>query len=62
MVVELIVIANVPFTLPLKSPLRVKFPVSLVCPSTRQEPVEVNLKFVTLTAPPPLWFRDVVKV
>jgi hypothetical protein len=46
------VIPNVPFTLPLKSPLRVKFPVSVVCPSIKHEPVEVKLKFEMLTEPP----------
>jgi hypothetical protein len=57
--VELMVIPNVPVTFPLKFPLRVNVPVSEVSPDTKHEPVEVNVKFETLS-PPPLVSASVV--
>lgn len=45
-----IVRSNLPFTCPLKVPLRVKEPVS-VSPELKQGEMEVNLKFETLMVP-----------
>jgi len=63
LVVEVTVIPNVPVTLPLKLPLRVKVPVSEVSPDTKHEPVDVdvNVKFVTLSPPPLASLSVVVK-
>jgi hypothetical protein len=55
------VIPNVPWTLPLKFPLRVKLPVSVVWPDTKQEPVDVMVKFVILNPLPPVSVSVVVK-
>ena len=60
-VVEVIVIPNVPVTLPLKLPLRVKEPVSEVSPDTKHEPVDLNVKLVTLNPPPLASLSVVVK-
>jgi hypothetical protein len=43
------VIPNVPVTLPLKFPLRVKLPVSDVVSPWKQGPVVVNVKLLTLS-------------
>ena len=50
-----------PWTLPLKFPLRVKLPVSVVWPDTKQEPVDVIVKFVILNPLPPVSVSVVVK-
>lgn len=56
-----IVIPNVPVTLPLKLPLKVKLPVSVVVP-VKHEPLELlRVKLVTLTPPPLLSASVVVK-
>ena len=55
------VIPNVPWTLPLKFPLKVKLPVSVVWPDTKHEPFDVMVKFVMLNPLPPVSVSVVVK-
>ena len=53
---------NVPVTFPLKLPLSVKLPVSVVWP-VKHEPLELlRVKLVTLTPPPLVSVNVVVKV
>lgn len=52
---------NFPFTFPLKSPLRVKEPLSF-SPETKQGELVVKLKLDTLNDPSPLTFNEVPKV
>ena len=60
MPVEDIFIPNVPVTLPLKLPLKPNVPVSVVVPG-KQEPLDVNVKFVMLIEPPLASVKLVVK-
>lgn len=46
--IVVIIIPNVPATLPLKLPLRLNEPVCEVCSDAKQEPVDVKVKSVTL--------------
>jgi hypothetical protein len=55
-----IVVPNVPVIFPLKFPVKVNVPVSLVCEAKQDEVVE-KVRFVTLTEVPLLWVKDVVK-
>ena len=48
-------------TLPLKFPLRVKLPVSVVWPDAKHEPFDVMVKFVMLNPLPPVSVSVVVK-
>ena len=48
-------------TLPLKFPLKVKLPVSVVWPDTKHESLDVIVKFVMLNPPPPVSVSVVVK-
>lgn len=52
---------NFPFTLPLKSPLRVKEPLS-VSPETKQDELVVKLKLETVSDPSPFTFNELPKV
>jgi hypothetical protein len=59
--IVVMVIPNVPITLPLRLPLRVKVPVSEVGYVAKQGPVDVNVKLVTVSPPVPASVNVVVK-